>query len=127
MTSWRGIVAYELLIKCLHETRPYERESGVARQLYNAYREKISLVLRRNGKGGMEDLLRAMRDDFRAVPRSSEKRPLIGVVGEIFVRSHEFSNEDLVRKIEDLGGEVWLSPVEEWIYYVNRYRSKSLD
>jgi len=24
-----------------------------------------------------------------------------------------------VRKVEALGGEVWLAPVEEWIYYVN--------
>ncbi len=30
MTAWRGIVAYELLTKCLHETRPYERETGEA-------------------------------------------------------------------------------------------------
>ena len=40
-------------------------------------------------------------------------------MGEIFVRSNRFSNEDLVRKIEDVGGEAYLAPVEEWIYYVN--------
>jgi predicted nucleotide-binding protein (sugar kinase/HSP70/actin superfamily) len=40
-------------------------------------------------------------------------------VGEIFVRSHRFSNEDLIRKVETLGGEAWLAPMEEWIYYVN--------
>ncbi|MBF0558285.1 MAG: CoA protein activase [Nitrospirae bacterium] len=119
MTAWKGVIAYELLTKCLHETRPYESEAGNTRLLYDDYRKKISLALRRNGKGGMEDLLKAMRSDFGAVRRRAEQRPLIGVVGEIFVRSHKFSNEDLVRKIEDLGGEVWLAPVEEWIYYVN--------
>jgi predicted nucleotide-binding protein (sugar kinase/HSP70/actin superfamily) len=40
-------------------------------------------------------------------------------VGEIFVRSNKFSNENLVAKIEALGGEVWLAPTEEWLYYVN--------
>jgi predicted nucleotide-binding protein (sugar kinase/HSP70/actin superfamily) len=119
MTAWKGIVAYALLTKCLHETRPYESEAGEAGQLYKSYREKIYRSLCSNGNGGMEDLLRSMRDNFRSVPRRSEQRPLIGVVGEIFVRSHRFSNEDLVAKIEALGGEVWLAPVEEWLYYVN--------
>ncbi len=119
MTAWKGIIAYELLTKCLHETRPYEREAGDAQQLYKAYKEKIYLELCRAGKGNMEDLLKTMRNDFISLPRRDEQRPLIGVVGEIFVRSHKFSNEDLVRKIEELGGEVWLAPVEEWLYYVN--------
>ncbi|MBF0506374.1 MAG: CoA protein activase [Nitrospirae bacterium] len=122
-TAWRGIIAYELLTKCLHETRPYEREAGDADHFYKEYRENIYRTLcangNSNGKGTMEHLLRAMRDDFKSVPCRKEKRPLIGIVGEIFVRSHKFSNEDLVRKIEALGGEVWLAPVEEWIYYVN--------
>ncbi len=60
-----------------------------------------------------------MRKDFENMPRESGRKPLIGIIGEIFVRSHKFSNEDLVGKVETLGGEVWLAPVEEWIYYVN--------
>ncbi|RMD52000.1 MAG: CoA protein activase, partial [Nitrospirae bacterium] len=35
------------------------------------------------------------------------------------VRLNNFSNEELIRKIEDLGGEVWLAPMEEWIHYIN--------
>ena len=119
MTAWKGIIAYELLTKCLHETRPYEREAGDAMQLHKEYKDKIYLALCRAGKVNMEDLLMAMRNDFSSLPRRDEQRPLIGVVGEIFVRSHKFSNEDLVRKIEELGGEAWLAPVEEWLYYVN--------
>jgi predicted nucleotide-binding protein (sugar kinase/HSP70/actin superfamily) len=119
MAAWKGIVAYELLTKCLHETRPYECETGAAERLYKTYRDKIYRTLCRNGKGGMEELLRAMRDDFGSLPRRREQRPLIGIVGEIFVRSHKFSNEELIRKIEALGGQAWLAPIEEWIYYVN--------
>ena len=64
-----------------------------------------------------------MRRDFQnLLPGSSgqkDRKPLIGIIGEIFVRSNKFSNEDIVRKIETHGGEAWLAPVEEWIYYVN--------
>lgn len=116
--AWKGIVACELLQKCLHETRPYEREKGSADRLYQEYLKKLFLSLK-GADGKVEGVLENMKKDFENLPRYIDKKPLIGIVGEIFVRSHRFSNEDLVRKIENLGGEAWLAPVEEWIYYVN--------
>jgi len=116
--SWKGIVAYELLNKCLHETRPYEREKGSAEKLYQQYIKKLYLSLR-GTDGNLEDVMKNIRQDFESLPRYEGRKPLIGVVGEIFVRSNRFSNEDLIKRIESLGGEVWLAPVEEWIYYVN--------
>lgn len=118
--SWRGIIAYELLTKSLHETRPYECEKGSADRLYEEYVQELYHVLRGRNGNSVEAVLSRIRNDFRHLPVTREKRPLIGIIGEIFVRSHRFSNENLVRKIETLGGEVWLAPVEEWVYYVNR-------
>ncbi len=118
MKAWEGIVAYEILTKCLHETRPYEKTKGDTEELYNSYRERIYQSL--TGKNGdTRGLLKKMKNDFLSIPKEEEKRPVVGVIGEIFVRSHKFSNEDLIKKIEALGGEVWLAPIEEWIYYVN--------
>ncbi|NOZ25137.1 MAG: CoA protein activase [Nitrospirae bacterium] len=116
--SWEGIVAFEILTKCLHETRPYEKEKGSADRLYNEYLTRLTTTLS-GSNGDLRPLMLQMRRDFAGLPLEPGKRPLIGIVGEIFVRSNRFSNEDLVRKIEALGGEVWLSPVDEWIYYIN--------
>ena len=116
--SWTGIIAFELLTKCLHETRPHEKVRGDAEGLHGQYRARLLESLR-SGNGSVDRVMADMARDFRTVPRRDDKRPMIGVVGEIFVRSHKFSNEDLVRKIEALGGEVWLAPVEEWLYYIN--------
>ncbi len=116
--AWKGIIAYGLLVKSLHETRPYEEEKGKADRLYHKYLNRLYTSLR-GADGSVEAVLRDMRRDFETVPRHGGKKPLIGLVGEIFVRSHRFSNEDLVKKVEALGGEVWLAPLEEWIYYVN--------
>ena len=44
---------------------------------------------------------------------------MIGIVGEIYIRSNRFSNEDVVRQIERLGGEAWVAPVSEWLLYIN--------
>ena len=116
--AWKGIIAMSLLQKCLHESRPYEVSQGDADNLHDVYRQRIHDAVR-SGNGAMENLLGAMRKDFASLPLRRERRPMVGLIGEIFVRSHRFSNEDLIRKIEDLGGEVWLAPMEEWIYYVN--------
>jgi len=118
MHAWKGIIACELLSKCLHETRPYEIYRGSADELYESYLKTLYLSLR-NSTDGLEGILKNIRRDFENLPAYKDRKPLIGVIGEIFVRCHRFSNEDLIRKVEALGGEVWLAPVEEWIYYVN--------
>ncbi len=116
--AWRGVVAYEILLKLLHETRPFEKNKGDTEEIYRIYLDRLYRTLRA-GNSGIEATLWEMKRDFENIPRIEEIKPLVGIIGEIFVRSHRFSNEDLVRKIEGLGGYVWLAPVEEWIYYVN--------
>ncbi len=115
---WRGVIAIEMLMKCLHEARPYEVYKGETDKIYQEYLEKICGTLK-NSNGTMAELLHDMRRSFSAIKKREEKRPLIGIIGEIFVRHNKFANENIIRKIEALGGEVWLAPVEEWIYYVN--------
>jgi predicted CoA-substrate-specific enzyme activase len=118
LNAWKGIVAIELLMKCLHETRPYERREGSSDELYKHHIERLVNSLRgRNGR--LEDALKAVRKDFTNLPKTRERKPLIGIIGEIYVRSNRFSNEDIVRKVEHLGGEVSLATFEEWIFYLN--------
>jgi len=116
---WRGIVAVDILSKCLHETRPYELNRGDTDECYDAYLKRIGPALK-SSNGTMPEFLTEMCASFSSIPKSREKRPLIGIIGEIFVRHNKFANEDIIRKIESLGGEVWLAPVEEWVYYINQ-------
>jgi predicted nucleotide-binding protein (sugar kinase/HSP70/actin superfamily) len=118
MRSWRGISAIGLLQKCLHETRPYGKEKNVSDEIYALYLRRAYDSLR-GADGSIEAVLKEARRDFENIPKYKDKKPLIGIVGEIFVRSNRFSNEDLARKIEELGGEAYLTPAEEWVYYIN--------
>lgn len=122
--SWEGVIAYDLLIRLLNETRPYELTPGLSDELYNHWSKRLfdlmagsKAALVRDGR--LQAFLAEARRDFEAVPRSNEEKPFIGVVGEIYVRSNEFANEDLVRQIENLGGEAWLAPMDEWVFYTN--------
>lgn len=116
--AWRGIVAIDLLMKCLHETRPYEIHKGEAEGLYYEYLFKIYDLLQ-DKRSDMPKLLNEIKGTFSSVRKNKEDRPLIGIIGEIFVRHNAFANENIIKKVEALGGEVWLAPAEEWLYYVN--------
>jgi predicted nucleotide-binding protein (sugar kinase/HSP70/actin superfamily) len=48
------------------------------------------------------------------------------MVGEIFCRLSTFSNDDVIREIEAHGGEVWISDVVEWVYYINFWEREEL-
>ncbi len=116
--AWKGIIATELLMKTLHESRPYEINRGETDVLYNEYLSKISRMVK-SKNGAFNELLKEIPGTFDLIPKNDNRKPLIGIIGEIFVRHNAFSNENIIRKVESLGGEVWLAPFEEWMYYVN--------
>ncbi|VAX20351.1 Activator of 2-hydroxyglutaryl-CoA dehydratase [hydrothermal vent metagenome] len=114
--AWRGIVTVDILTKLLHKKRPYEVNPGETERVYKECLDgAISIV--ENDSAGLFDYMPVVRDRFRAISVKKENRPVIGVVGEIYLRSHAFSNRDIVRRIEALGGEVWVSPIGEWMLY----------
>jgi len=116
--GWQGIVAVDLLYKMLHETRPYEVVKGATDRVYARCLQKICDDIRHE-RSLIETFDEIIREFETIEVDRSEEKPLIGIVGEIFVRLNRFSNEDVIRKVEALGGEVWLSPLSEWIYYTN--------
>jgi predicted nucleotide-binding protein (sugar kinase/HSP70/actin superfamily) len=120
--GWQSIVAIDMLIKALHETRPYETEPGETLRVYREYLDKVCDAIRHDQV--LEPVMREARQAFQAIPVDrSELRPVIGVVGEIFVRAHRFSNNFIEDQIEALGGEVWSAPVYEWFLYRNFRRA----
>jgi predicted CoA-substrate-specific enzyme activase len=115
--AWSGIVFVDTMQKLVRELRPYEVVPG---QTDRVYAECLDLLCRHIERGGEPaEVAREVRRRFDAVAVDrSEPKPLIGVVGEVFVRSNAFTNNFIVRKIEQLGGEVCLPPFEEWVNYI---------
>ena len=125
--GWQGIVAVDLLTKKLLETRPYEKNQGESNRVYD---ECLSLVCETIEKeGNLQQAMIEARDRFDAIDTNeNEQKPLIGIVGEIYVRSNRFANENVVDKVEQFGGEAWLAPISEWIHYINAMgRRRSLE
>jgi predicted nucleotide-binding protein (sugar kinase/HSP70/actin superfamily) len=118
-------------------TRPYEADPGRSDRLFARYIQELcadvipeQARLVRSTRGmlrllvgrhtePLEDLLRRARRDFAAIPRRDDPdgRPLVGVVGEWFVRLHDGANQHIVRKLETAGAETWLAPAGEFFSY----------
>jgi len=124
-SAWRGVVVVDILAKLLHETRPHELKSGETDRVYERCLATTAELVERDSSL-LFDYVWEIQDKFRAIQTDEKTRPRIGVVGEIFMRSHSFGNQEIIRRIEDLGGKVWLAPVGEWILYcTDRYINKS--
>ncbi len=115
--SWQGIVAYELLEKIMLQTRPYEINKGETDDIYNSCMKKLFKAIIENEI--IETLKDAVADFSRIKVKDMGTRPIIGIIGEIYIRSNCFGNSNVIRKIEELGGEVWMSCSQEWIMFVN--------
>ena len=115
--AWNGIVAIDLLDKKLRQCRPYERVPGESDKVYQHYLQKTYESVR--DRQDVPAVLRQARGAFDDLTLNRNGgKPIVGVVGEIYCRANTFSNENAVREIESLGGEVWMPPIGEWLLYV---------
>jgi predicted nucleotide-binding protein (sugar kinase/HSP70/actin superfamily) len=123
--AWRGLVAADILRKALLRVRPYEKEPGLTDRVYDEGIATVCAILEKRGRpagktlSDLRDVMQTCARRFLSIPRSSEQRLLIGVVGEIFCRMNTFTNEEMIRKLEEHGAEAWISDIIEWVYYTN--------
>ncbi|MEW5922121.1 MAG: acyl-CoA dehydratase activase [Bacillota bacterium] len=123
-----GMVTMDLLYKLLHATRPYELQQGSSDALFELWADRLEELLQRyrfsmaallSGRHlrPLEQFLQEAAAAFAAIPRRMEKRPLILLGGEFYVRLDDRCNQEIIRKIEAEGGEVSLSPASELFSY----------
>jgi len=118
---WSGILAIDILEKALRETRPYEKNKGETERVYNEFVQRVCSAIKE--RKDLVPVMKEARDEFSKIDVFEKNKPIIGLVGEFFVRSNSFSNEDIILKVEKLGGEVWSAPVNEWFLYRNFRRN----
>jgi predicted CoA-substrate-specific enzyme activase len=115
LTLWRTILISDLLYKLGCRIRPYEVNPGETNQLLQERLQAFTRIL--VAKGNLKKELTVTGQLFKDIKTSPVQKPLVGIVGEIYVRANHFSNSNVVKKIEELGGEAWLTPISEWVLY----------
>jgi predicted nucleotide-binding protein (sugar kinase/HSP70/actin superfamily) len=116
--AMRGIFAADCLDRLVWRTRPYEKEKGLADRLFSEHLKEMSDSIRR--KEDFTSVIKQATSAFKsAIDPSLPRRPLVGINGEIYLRSNRFSNNNLVKVCEAAGLEVTVSSTGEWIKYAS--------
>jgi predicted nucleotide-binding protein (sugar kinase/HSP70/actin superfamily) len=119
--TWNGFVLADFMQKLLHEIRPYEIHKSESDIVYKQHLRRAEHAIEYG-----YDLLQVAKDARDAFHRiavdKSVRKPLIGIIGETYVRGNEYSNNFIVRRIEKLGGKAVIPPFGEWINYIAHCR-----
>jgi predicted nucleotide-binding protein (sugar kinase/HSP70/actin superfamily) len=117
-----SIVVGDILDRLLWRIRPYERSEGITDAFILQARTRLSESFAKHSSSGnlapilldLEEIVKQAKD---LIDPSIPRKPLIGVVGEIYVRTHVKSNQDTIRVLERYGAEAVNASIGEWINY----------
>lgn len=117
MNAWSGIVGIDILRRLLQERRPYELVKGETNLVYKKSLDELVDAVA-NGAKNVGDVLEKAGLAFKAVEADFKKRkPVIAIVGEIFMRDNPFCSGHLIERLETLGAETLIAPFGEWLHY----------
>jgi len=75
----------------------------------------------RSIENGCKDLVKVLQDSahkFKKIPyKNGFRKPVVAIVGEIFMRDNPYCSSYLVDRLEKLGAETLMAPFGEWIKY----------
>jgi predicted nucleotide-binding protein (sugar kinase/HSP70/actin superfamily) len=121
LAALKGITAVDLLRKLKQERKPYESYPGDTKRVYKAQLDAVVESV----EAGAKDILAVLEhaaEAFAAIPlRDIPRKPVIAVVGEIFMRDNPFCSGFIVDRLEALGAETLIAPMREWLTY-SQYR-----
>lgn len=117
---WEGVVAVDLLLKLRYEFRPYEVRQGATEAAYQRGLAVIEETVRQGGGKRLFQALDRIAADFDdiSVDRST-RRPVVAMLGEIYVMLNAPSNQELILQLEASGAEVVTGTLTEWFHFAD--------
>ena len=109
----------DLLMTLVSQCLPYETEKGSTQALADRWVGRLTEELSHGIRyRQIKENYRAMLRDFAARPRRKEKRVLVGIVGEIFVKFSPLGNNDLEEYLISEGAETTMGGLCDFLLYV---------
>ena len=114
-----SVVLGDVLMKCLYRMRPYEKVKGSADKMYEKWNRRcVDFISGRHvGMKKFNQLCRSIIHDFDNLPITDEKKPRVGIVGEILVKFSPAANNHLVELLEREGAEAVVPDLIDFFNY----------
>lgn len=109
----------DILMKCIYRMRPYEKVKGSANRLHRKW-AKICIDFVSGPKASFKkykQICRTMIRDFDRLPITDEKKPRVGIVGEILVKFLPAANNHLAELLEKEGAEAVCPDLIDFFMY----------
>ena len=114
-----GAVFGDILMKCVYRMRPYELEKGIVNRKHKIWEQRVIAFVTGSSvsHGTFKKMCREMVHDFDTIPISDEKKPRVGIVGEILVKFLPAANNHLADLLETEGAEPVVPDLIDFICY----------
>ena len=109
----------DVFMRCLYRMRPYEAVPGSANELHRKWAEKCKEFVSRKHPSffTFQKMCREIVEEFDALPITDEKKPRVGIVGEILVKFLPAANNHLVDLLEAEGAEAVCPDLLDFMFY----------
>ena len=114
-----GAVFGDILMKCVYRMRPYELEEGIVNRKHKIWEQRVIAFVTGSSvsHGTFKKMCREMVHDFDTIPISDDKKPRVGIVGEILVKFLPAANNHLADLLEAEGAEPVVPDLIDFICY----------
>lgn len=109
----------DIFMKCVYRMRPYELKKGSTNRLHRKW-EKVCIDFvsgKRLNHTRYKQICRTIIRDFDHLPISHEKKPRVGIVGEILVKFLPAANNKLAELLEKEGAEPVVPDLMDFMQY----------
>ncbi|MEJ2663213.1 MAG: acyl-CoA dehydratase activase [Spirochaetia bacterium] len=121
LSAWEAIVVSDVMDDIRNSIKVLAKDPASAMEIFNREYDKVlDTFAGRTGHSLYRQLkLSAKRLAEIPLKMTLDQVPQVIVMGEIFVRRDSFSNQNIAGMLAERGFIARLSPVMEWIYYLN--------
>ena len=113
----QGVIYGDLFMRVLYRVRPYEKVKGSANHLHEVWKKRCIKSLEKARYGEFKKNIRGIIHDFDKLPITDEKKPRVGIVGEILVKFLPDANNHLVELLEEEGAEAVMPDLLDFMFY----------
>ena len=107
----------DMLMLLYNQCKPYEVKKNSTDELLARWQHRLGKLMDGNKYLSPKPIYKAMLNDFAALPRTREKKPKVGIVGEIYVKYSPLANNHLNEFLISEGCEPNIPGLLDFVLY----------